>query len=595
MIIALLETGSKFDLPLDLKLNIEMASPIFSKAGSMSLPVSLPLTDKNRKLMQFPDHLDIYDSEEAAIRAIPDISVIVTQGSWQQVATMCISGCSDEAVEATLYFNESNIWSKLDAVTVPQTMAGMHFGDIPEDFNDVEYYRTQLIAQFYDYMIPPYLSGSDLNNWLKEHDFIVAAMKTKDGWLNEPACVKRYLTYGHNIVESWSTLHEELITLQKTYGENTYKMVRLKSEFEWYTTTECYGKKKPEVYDYSTSTSMVGYRNKNKHLYCTGFLRLDVVIKQIFNYLGYTLNYDFSTYWPYWYNGLEEIWNQIVVLNNTMDAIYPGYMPYSALVPEVSAKEFISAVQAQFGVVFVLQPDNQTVKMQFTEKILKLFTKTRRLDAMRDKQITFNSSPDSMPIDAMDKIKAPEYLYDSWCESLRDGYCVEGAVDPTTIDFDYGECFSFELDGVCQRTTTTRVGDTDETKTSECPLAFGVSTPMRDSGISFMEYIYISILIDNIGVWSRQSPEMEEYDMLYINTTKYGIYKEFNTEYNIIAENSDRITVTTVMKTLEVNQFDFTTPYIIQGRLCWPAKLQYELENSDKQHVTIEFIAGRKL
>ena len=589
MIIALLETGSKFDLPLDLKLNIEITSPIFSKAGSMSLPASLPLTDNNRRLLQFPDRIDMYDSEEAAIRAIQDISVIVTQGSWQQVATMCISGCSDDAVEVTLYFNESNIWSKLDAVTVPQVMAGLRFGEVPEHGQE-EYYRTKLIAQFYDYMIPPYLSESDLNNWLKEHDFVVAAMKTKDGWLNEPACVKRYVT--ENVEDR--TLHEELMTLQKTYGEHSYKMVRLKSEFEWYTTTECYGKKQPQVYDQSTSTWIVGYRNKNKHLYCTGFLRLDVVIKQIFNYLGYTLEYDFSTYWPYWYAGLEVKWNQIVVLNNTMDAIYPGYMPYSALVPEVSAKEFISAVQAQFGVVFTLQPDNKTVKMQFTEKILKLFSKTRKLGAMRDKQITFNSYPDHMPIDDMDKIKTPGYLYDSWCESLRDGYCVEGAIDPTTIDFDYGECFSFELDGVCQRTTTTRIDETDETKTSECPLAFGVCTQMYSTYISVMEDIYNSILIDHMDVWSRESPEIEEYDQLYINKTDYGVHREFNTEYNIIAENSDRITVTTVLKTLETNHFDFTTPYIIQGRLCWPAKLQYELENSDKQHVTIEFIAGRK-
>lgn len=591
MIITLLESGSKLDLPLDLKLNIEMASPIFSKAGAMSLPVSFPLTDNNRRILLYPDRLDMYDSEEAAIRAIPDISVIVKQGSWQQVATMSISGCSDEAVEATLYFNDSNIWSKLDTITVPQTMADMHFGDIPGYGDDLETCRAQVLAQFYDYMVPPSLSDSEFNTWLKAHDFIIAAMKTKDGWLNEPACVKRYVT--GNVEDR--TLHEELMTLQKTYGEYSYKMVHLKSEFEWYTTTECYGKKQPQVYDQSTSTWMVGYRNKNKHLYCTGFLRLDVVIKQIFNYLGYTLEYDFSTYWPYWPDGLEVKWNQIVLLNNTMDAIYPGYMPYSALVPEVSAKEFISAVQAQFGVVFMLQPDNRTVKMQFTEKILKLFSKTRKLGAMRDKQITFNSSPDHMPNDDMDKIKNPGYLYNSWCESLRDGYCVEGAIDPTTIDFDYGECFSFELDGVCQRTTTTRVGDTDETKTSECPLAFGVCTQMYSTYISFMEHIYNSILIDYMDVWSRESPEIEEYDQLYINKTDYGVHREFNTEYNIIAENSDRITVTTILKTLEANHFDFTTPYIIQGRLCWPAKLQYELDNSDKQHVTIEFIAGRKL
>ena len=593
MIITLLESGSKFDLPLDLKLNIEIASPVFSKAGAMSLPVSLPLTDNNRRLLQFPDRLDMYDSEEKVIRAIPDISVIVSQGSWQQVATMSISGYSEEAVESTLYFNESNIWSKLDAVTVPQAMAGLRFGDMPE-YGNTEYYRAQLLEQFYNYMIPPYLGSntSDLNNWLKEHDFIVAAMKTKDGWLNEPACVKRYVTGDVNN----RTLHEELMTKQCTYEGRSYEMVRMKSEFEWYTTTACYGKKNPQIYDYSTDTWMVGYRNKNKHLYCTGFLRLDVVIKQIFNYLGYTLEYDFNTYWPYNFSdGFEVVWNQIVVLNNTMDAIYPGYMPYSALVPEVTAKEFIAAVQAQFGVVFILQSDNKTVKMQFTEKILKLFVKTNKLASFRDKQISFNATPDYMPIDEMDKIKAPEYLWDAWCESFRDGYCVGAGIDPTTMDDDYGNCFSFELDGVCQRTTNSRVGDTDETKTSECPLAFGICTNAYNSGIDIIERRYYGVLLDGINLYSRQAQETEEDDILYINTTGYGIYRELNTEYNIISEHSDRITLTTVLTTLEVNQFDFTVPYVIQGRLCWPIKLQFELENSDEQHVTIEFIAGRKL
>lgn len=592
MIIALSDTGERFDLPLDIKLNIEITSPVFSKAGAMSLPVSLPLTDKNRRLLQFPDRLDMYDSKEEAIRAIPDISVIVTQGSWQQVATMSISGCSDEAVEATLYFNESNIWSKLDAVTVPQAMAGMHFGDIPGYSDDLETCRAQVLAQFYDYMVPPKLSNSELNVWLKAHDFIVAIMKTKDGWLNEPACVDRYVFTN---TSGETTLRQELMLKQYTYGEKTYKMFFLKSEFDWYTTSECYGKTSP-IYNVSSGIyrRKVGYKNKNKHLYCTGFLRLDVVLKQIFNYLGYTLEYDFETYWRYNFpDGLEVIWNQIVVLNNTMDAIYPGYMPYSALVPEISAKDFIAAVQAQFGVVFILQPDNKTVKMQFTEKILKLFSKTRKLDAQRNKQITFNSSPDYTPSDEMDKIKAPEYLWNLLCDPINDAWSCYNNIDPS--EYAGGNCYSFELDGVCQRTTTTRVGDTDETKTSECPLAFGVCTGMYNAIISVMEYTYMSVLIDYIYVWSRGSQESEDMTGLDINTAEGGIYKEFNTEYNTIAENSDLITITTVLSSLDVNQFDFSIPYIIQGRLCWPAKLQFELENSDEQHVTIEFITGRKL
>jgi len=280
-----------------------------------------------------------------------------------------------------------------------------------------------------------------------------------------------------------------------------------------------------------------------------------------------------------------------------MDAIYPGYMPYSVLVPEVTAKEFIAAIQAQFGVVFLLQTDNRTVKMQFTEKILKSFSKTKNLGAQREQQVQFNQSADYMPADEMDKIKAPVYSYDSVCEPLRDGYCVASEIDPTEIDFNYGELYSFELDGVCQRTTTTRVGGNDETKDTACPLAFGIinESCLIQTDISIMENYYCGILSEYITVVSRGSWEWGDFDGLPINTSDYGIYSEFNTEYNIIAENSDKVTVTTVLTTLEINHFDFATPYIIQGRLCWPAKLQFELENSDKQHVTIEFIAGRKL
>ena len=588
MIIALLATRKQLDLPLDLKLNIEMASPIFSKAGAMSLPVSLPLTDNNRHLLNFPDRLDIYDSEEEAIRSIQDISVLVTQGSWQQAATMCISGCSDEAVEATIYFNESNIWSKLDAVTVPQAMASKHFGEIPGPSDNPETYRSQLISQFYDYMVPAALSESELNTWLKNHDFVVALVKTKDGWLNEPACVKRYVTGSPN---NW-TLHEEVIGEHRSQGGTSYNLLRLKAEYGWYTNTECYGKTAPTYYDDSTSTRMVGYQNKNKHLYCTGFLRLDVVLKQIFNYLGYTLDYDFTTYWPYW-NNTELAWNKFVVINNTMDAIYPGYMPYSALVPEVSAKEFIAAVQSQFGVVFILQPDNKTVKMQFTEKIIKLSASTKKIGANSKKQIAFDQSPDYIPIDDMSKIKSPTYKWSLDCDSIRDGYCVESGVDPTTIDTSDG-IGSFELDGVCQRTTTTQIGDTDETKTTECPLAFGVCSQPYQTQISIFENYDYCPLLDYIEAYSRLSPEMEETDQLYVNIAEYGLHKELSTEYNIVAENSDRVTIETTLTIIDLNNFDFTIPYIIQGRLCWPAKLQFELENKNELQVTIEFIAGRK-
>ena len=86
MTISILNYDYQYDLPSDIQLNIEMASPILSKEGSMSLPVSLPLTKNNRGLLGIPDRLDIYDisTGNSHYGFTNDIPILVKQGSWQQ-------------------------------------------------------------------------------------------------------------------------------------------------------------------------------------------------------------------------------------------------------------------------------------------------------------------------------------------------------------------------------------------------------------------------------------------------------------------------------------------------------------------------------
>ena len=47
------DTGEALDLPKDLKLSIELTSPLFSEQGSVSLPVTLPATMRNKSLLQY--------------------------------------------------------------------------------------------------------------------------------------------------------------------------------------------------------------------------------------------------------------------------------------------------------------------------------------------------------------------------------------------------------------------------------------------------------------------------------------------------------------------------------------------------------------
>lgn len=556
MIIAIQSTGVTLDLQADIKLNIEMTSPIFSNAGSMSLPISLPLSSHNRRALNFPDRLDIYDSGEDDIRAIKDIDVIVTQGSLQQLATMSISGCSESSVEVTLYFNESNIWSKIADMTLPQVMAGLHYGDIPPTDKDIEDYREKLYKDLkndiHTYPIFKDLREDDLRQgnisykewekmlseraeWFKNRDFFMAPIYTEDGWLNK-----------------------------------TDQMGRL--------------------------IQTTGY------LYITAFLRLDYILHKIFEKAGYSLTIDFDTFRKSENdNHFEDQWHSIVVLNNTMDALYPGCMYYSALVPEITCKEFLMAVQAQFGCAFVIQSD-MSYKMIFTEGILT--RKSVSIDAPQYvyQQITFNSSPDISITDNIEKSERGNMIFESLPDTPFNSDYISGHGGWD----DYPKIHTIALNGVCQRTTTTITENDDTTKSKKCPLIF----VRADFAIVYItnydqldrprtsEGTYLAIRKPYIELLREPLQDTEDIS-LDIVPYYFSSYEEnplfvlLNKAYSTISENCDRITITSIMSISDLISFDFMQPLIIKGRFCWPVKVQYEMTNSSVQQVSLELISPR--
>ncbi len=556
MIIAIQSTGVTLDLQADIKLNIEMTSPIFSNAGSMSLPISLPLSSHNRRALNFPDRLDIYDSGEDDIRAIKDIDVIVTQGSLQQLATMSISGCSESSVEVTLYFNESNIWSKIADMTLPQVMAGMHYGDIPPTDKDIEDYREKLYKDLkndiHTYPIFKDLREDNLRQgdisyeewekmlseraeWFKNRDFFMAPIYTEDGWLNK-----------------------------------TGQMGRL--------------------------IQTTGY------LYITAFLRLDYILHKIFEKAGYSLTIDFDTFRKSENdNHFEDQWHSIVVLNNTMDALYPGCMYYSALVPEITCKEFLMAVQAQFGCAFVIQSD-MSYKMIFTEGILT--RKSVSIDAPQYvyQQTTFNSSPGTSITDNIEKSERGNMIFESLPDTPFNSDYISGAGGWD----DYPKIHTIALNGVCQRTTTTITENDDTTKSKKCPLIFvradfaivyitnydQLDRPGTSEGTyPAIRKPYIELLREPLHDTEDISLDIVPY--YFSSYEENPLFVLLNKAYSTISENCDRITITSIMSISDLISFDFMQPLIIKGRFCWPVKVQYEMTNSSVQQVSLELISPR--
>ena len=75
--ISILINNEPLDLPVDFSADMEDTSPIFNDKGSQSLPVTVPATGRNQRLLGFPDRLDT-----AVDPNKPEILATVTAGAY---------------------------------------------------------------------------------------------------------------------------------------------------------------------------------------------------------------------------------------------------------------------------------------------------------------------------------------------------------------------------------------------------------------------------------------------------------------------------------------------------------------------------------
>jgi len=108
--IAIKSTGEYLDLPKDLKLSIELTNPLFSEQGSASLPLTLPATSQNRRLLGY-----VTTPQLESANVVDSIKVVITTDfipSWE--ATLTILSHNFDTISAALLFRESEAYSKMD-------------------------------------------------------------------------------------------------------------------------------------------------------------------------------------------------------------------------------------------------------------------------------------------------------------------------------------------------------------------------------------------------------------------------------------------------------------------------------------------------
>ena len=122
--------NESLDLRMNSSLEIEQTSPLFSDKGSMSVPITLPPTPKNQRLLGFPGRID------RATKLEPDRDVSVISGPLVRHGLLnIISG----QIEANIGFDEGAAYAKMSSVKLADmdNLPVYNPGDISTHLYDV--------------------------------------------------------------------------------------------------------------------------------------------------------------------------------------------------------------------------------------------------------------------------------------------------------------------------------------------------------------------------------------------------------------------------------------------------------------------------
>lgn len=538
MTIIIHSTGERLDLSADIQLNIEKHNPLFSEDVSMSLPVSLPLTDHNRRVLGFPDRIDIYDTQTQAYHFPADTDVIVTQGSWQQRAKFSVTSCSEKAIEATLYFGEAAFWAQLENVKLPEALAGLlvpitirYDPSYTEDDKralTLAYLSTRYLLPYNPQSLTPVDPEDYLDEWIQSVPAVVVPLHytpdddygTPGRWLNE-------------ITRNDDSSRYFLKTPATDDQGETYRCV-------------------------------------------APFLRLHTVLGSLFAFIGRTFEVDANSFSMAQGAITLTNYHRLLVLNNTYDALHLApRIPYSALVPDMDCKDFLKAVAALLGCVFI-STENGTVRMQARDRLINMNAEKEEPATL---QIQYEEEIGNTIDEDMERFTPTgegDYFYMS-------GFRYKTSPTSTVESHDY---WAFDIGELCQRITTTTSGDEDITLANECPLS-----------LALYDVSHHMVWPDD---WEPVSPDelspagTRVWFPILTSVSLNNWANIHNTAFRELTESkTDTVTFAVPKDSQGLKQAGQITSVIVRNRKCYVRMIRYNLEGKRQTNVTFECIAPR--
>lgn len=305
------DNGAVFDIPSDFTFEVNNTSPIFNDIGSKSIPVSLPRTNHNARLLGCAHRTDI------VLKPTGELEVIVSEGSYMRDGMLYLNAASntEDSYSVTIAFNEGIMYNKMKSIKLPY---------LPN--------LATMLFESQDKMM------EYLNHLLTYDDPLADALTIF------PIRLKNQGTYKATSEIGTETEYIVATLLNEVDEHSTPKKLKVNT-----TVKHAEGSVGIDI------SVPVGYG-------ISPFVRVWYVLDLIFAHFGYRIGKNaFKT---------EFQLRRLVVLNNTIDAIVENQIKFSQLMPNVTIFEFFTSLFVRFGAKIFVDGSTNTVDIVLLRDIL---------------------------------------------------------------------------------------------------------------------------------------------------------------------------------------------------------------------------------
>lgn len=318
-----LEKGEDYNLKPDTQIQIERTNPFFNDYGEQSTPLELPASERNRRLLGFPD------SFGRRVKMQPTDVAIQDGEYFSQCRQVVLSAQYEGSISTSFYMNDGSFYSRIQNVKLKDIFKDEFIPGVNNVEEGIEFCRRLRTNESDEYGIFPVLL-------------------TDDSGVKSGLNYKVLNAYGRDQVLKWSKIYpwwDFQFPAAQAFNPDIAE-----ADCDFYNAVQ-----RIEYVDNIPITLTPGY-------YISPFIRANYLLKRVFAHFGYTLQDNFFT--------RTDPFRKMVVVNNVMDVLVNGRIKIADLVPDCSCADFIAAFRKKFCCEFASDEGKRTADVIFLRDAL---------------------------------------------------------------------------------------------------------------------------------------------------------------------------------------------------------------------------------